>query len=114
MMAATERPTAVPVQIELTDREFKQFIERARAEDIHLGGIYDLRGAIVTVWERPWADADAWKYLSRVGEIHYQHPSVDVPPTIRRLVIMPGHAADALVRHIAHLSGRDPRKLPNL
>lgn len=113
-MAVRERPTALQVKIALTDREFKQLVDRARAEDVHTGGVYDLRGAVITVWERPWADTDAWKYLGRVGEIHYQHPSADVPPTVRRLVVMPGHTPDELVRHIGHLSGRDHRRLPEL
>ncbi len=113
-MTVLERPTVLRVAIALTDREFKQLLDRARAEDVHTGGVYDLRGAVITVWERPWADTDAWKYLGRVGEIHYQHPSADVPPTVRRLVVMPGHGADELVRHIGHLSGRDHRRLPEL
>ena len=113
-MTATERPAVVRVQIELTDAEFARLLSRARAEDVHTNGVYDLRGAVITVWERPWADPDAWKYLGTVGEIHYQHPSSAVPPTIRRLVVRPGHTADELVRHVAYLSGADRKRLPNL
>lgn len=114
MTAAAARPTMHQVTIELTDREFKQLLDRARAQDVHTGGVYDLRGAVITVWEHPWADTDAWKYLGRVGEIHYQHPSADVPPTVRRLVAMPGHTAGELVRHVGLLSGRDLGQLPDL
>lgn len=106
--------TVQRVKIELMDAEFARLLSRARAEDVHTGGVYDLRGAIITIWERPWADTDAWKYLGKVGEIHYQHPSADVPPTIRRLVVTPGHMPDELVGHIAHLSGRDRKRLPEL
>ncbi len=102
------------VKIELTDEEFDRMLSRARAEDIHTGGVYDLRGAVITIWDRPWADPDAWKYLGTAGQIHYQHPSADVPPTIRRLVISPGHTVDELLRHLAHLTGRDRRRLPDM
>ena len=102
----TERPTAKQVRIELTDAEFAGLLARARAEDVHTGGVYDLRGAVIAVWERPWADVDAWKYLSKIGEIHYQHPSAAVPPTIRRLVAYPGHTPDEMLVHVAHLTGR--------
>ena len=112
-MATTRRPVVQRVKIELTDREFAQLLSRARAEDVHTGGVYDLRGAVITVWERPWADTDAWKYLGTVGEIHYQHPSAAVPPTIRRLVVKPGHSVDELIGHIARLTGRDRKHLPN-
>ena len=112
-MATTRRPAVQRVKIELTDREFAQLLSRARAEDVHTGGVYDLRGAVITVWERPWADTDAWKYLGTVGEIHYQHPSAAVPPTIRRLVVKPGHSVDELIGHIARLTGRDRKHLPN-
>src|SRR4051794_25629821 len=74
-MVMTERPVVRRVNIELTDREFARLLATARTEDVHRGGVYDLRGAIITIWERPWADTDAWKYLGRVGEIHYQHPA---------------------------------------
>lgn len=113
-MAMTERPTVRRVKIELTDREFAQMIGRARAEDVHLNGVYDLRGAIVTVWERPWADTDAWKYLGRVGEIHYQHPAATVPPTVRRLVTYGGHPVDDLLGHLAHLIGRERKSMVGL
>lgn len=109
-MAMTERATVRRTRITLTDREFRQLIDRARAEDIHTGGVYDLRGAIITVWEHPWADSDAWKYLGKAGEIHYQHPSAETPPTVRRLVVMPGHDADELLHHLGHLTGRDPQQ----
>ncbi len=113
-MATAERPTVRSVKIELTDAEFARLLSRARAEDVHTGGVYDLRGAVITIWDRPWADVDAWKYLGRVGEIHYQHPSADVPPTIRRLVIAPGHPAEELLLHLAHLTGRDRGRVPGL
>ena len=106
MAGRTERPTAQPVRIELTDAEFARLLSRARAEEIHTRGVYDLRGAVITVWERPWADVDAWKYLSRIGEIHFQYPSADVPPLVRRLVAHPGHTPDEMLVHVAHLTGR--------
>ena len=110
----TERPTVRRVTIELTDKEFEQLIARARAEDVHTNGVYDLRGAIITVWERPWADPDAWKYLGKVGEIHYQHPAATVPPTVRRLVVYGGHTADDLLGHLAHLIGRERKSMVGL
>ncbi len=106
MAGRTERPTAQSVRIELTDAEFARLLSRARAEDVHTRGVYDLRGAVITVWERPWADVDAWKYLSKIGEIHFQYPSADVPPLVRRLVAYPGHAPDEMLVHVAHLTGR--------
>lgn len=111
-MITTGRPTAQRVNIVLTDAEFARMLSRARLEDVHLGNVYDLRGAVITVWEHPWADSDAWKYLNTVGQIFYQHPSANVPPTIRRLVASPGHTPDELLRHIAHLTGRDLARLP--
>lgn len=113
-MVTTGRPTVHRVAIELTDEEFARLVSRARAEDVHTGGVYDLRGAVITIWERPWADTDAWKYLSRLGEIHYQHPSASVPPAIRRLVIHSGITIDQLIRHLAHLTGRDFKGFPTL
>jgi hypothetical protein len=86
----------------------------ARAEDVHLGGLFDLRGAVVTVWERPWADTDAWKYLGKVGEIHYQHPASNVPPTVRRLVLYRDHTVDELLGHLAHLIGRERKSMTGL
>ena len=111
-MISAGQPTAQRVSIELTDAEFARLLSRARAEDVHLGGVYDLRGARITVWERPWADTDAWKYLGTVGDIYYQHPSASVPPTVRRLVASPGHTVDELIRHLAHLTGRDRARFP--
>lgn len=105
-MTATGRRAIVRVAFTLTDDEFAKLIARARAEDVHTGGVYDLRGAIITVWEQPWADVDSWKYLSIVGEIHYQHPSSVEPPTIRKLVAGPRHEAEDLLPHIARLTGR--------
>lgn len=105
-MTATGRRKVVRVSFELSDDEFAHMIARARAEDVHTGGVFDLRGAVITVWEQPWSDVDSWKYLSTVGEIHYQHPSALVPPTIRRLVPGPGHEADELLPYIARLTGR--------
>ena len=37
------------VQIELTDQDFARLLQTARREDIHLKGVYDLRGAIISV-----------------------------------------------------------------
>lgn len=111
-MMVTGRPTVERVAIELTDEEFARLLSRARAEDVHLGGVYDLRGAVITVWEHPWADVDAWKYLRTVGEIYYQHPSASVPPTIRRLVAQPGHTTEEMFLHLAHLTGRERKRFP--
>ncbi len=102
------------VQIELTDQEFARLLQTARREDIHLKGVYDLRGAVITIWEHPWADADAWRYLSRLGEIHYQHPSATTPPTIRRLVTYDKHTTDEMLWHLAHLTGHDPKSMARL
>src|SRR5439155_357614 len=44
-MISAGQPTAQRVSIELTDAEFARLLSRARAEDVHLGGVYDLRGA---------------------------------------------------------------------
>lgn len=105
-MTATGRRAMVRVAFQLSDEEFARMIARARAEDVHTGGVYDLRGAIVTVWEQPWADVNSWKYLSTVGEIHYQHPSSIEPPTIRRLVPGPRHDVEDLLPHLSRLTGR--------
>ncbi len=113
-MAATERPTLRRVTIELTDREFAQLLMTARAEDIHHAGVFDLRGAVITVWERPWADTDAWKYLSKIGEIHYQHPASNVPATVRRLILHGGHTVDELLSSLAHLIGRERKSMVGL
>lgn len=113
-MAMTERPTVQRVKIELTDAEFAHLQRTARAEDIHLRGVYDMRGAVITIWEHPWADTDAWKYLGKVGEIHYQHPAANVPPTVRRLVLYGQHSADELLGHLAHLVGRDRKSMDGL
>jgi hypothetical protein len=113
-MAMIERPTVRRVKIELTDREFAHLLQTARAEDIHHHGVYDLRGAVVTVWERTWADTDAWKYLGKVGEIHYQHPASNVPPTVRRLVLYGSHTNDELIGHLAHLIGRERKSMDGI
>ncbi len=113
-MVTAERPTVHRVKIELTDREFARLLQTARAEDIHHHGVYDLRGAIVSVWERTWADTDAWKYLGKVGEIHYQHPAATTPPTVRRLVVYGQHSTDELLGHLAHLVGRERQEMAGL
>lgn len=113
-MVMTERPVVRRVNIELTDQEFTKLLGNARTEDVHRRGVYDLRGAIITIWERPWADPDAWKYLSRVGEIHYQHPSANVPPTVRRLATYGAHTVDDLLGHLAHLIGRERKSMTGL
>lgn len=34
----------------------------ARREDIHAGGVYDARAAVINVWSRPWSSPDSkWK-----------------------------------------------------
>lgn len=115
MSAATNaRPKMRRVQIEITDQEFARMLQTARREDIHLKGVYDLRGAIISIWERPWADQDAWRYLGRIGELHYQHPSATTPPTIRRLVTYADHTTEELLWHIAHLTGREPKSMAGL
>lgn len=113
-MSMTERPTVQRVAIELTDREFARLLATARDEDVHHAGVYDLRGAVITVWERPWSDPDAWKYLAKIGEIHYQHPAANVPPTVRRLILYAGHTADELLGALAHLIGRERKNMPSL
>jgi hypothetical protein len=112
--ATNARPKMRRVQIEISDKEFAQLLATARREDIHLKGVYDLRGAIITVWELPWADADAWRYLSKIGEIHFQHPSATTPPTIRRLVTYGDHTADEMLWHLARLIGREPKSMAGL
>lgn len=115
MSAATNaRPKMRRAQIEITDQEFARLLQMARREDIHLNGVYDLRGAVITIWQRPWADADAWRYLGRIGELHYQHPSATTPPTIRRVVTYGEHTADEILWHLAHLIGREPKSMAGL
>ena len=113
-MVMTERPVVRRVNIELTDREFTRLLDTARTEDVHRAGVYDLRGAVITIWERPWADTDAWKYLGRVGEIHYQHPAATVPPSVRRLATYGNHTVDELLGHLAHLVGRERKSMSGL
>lgn len=113
-MATTERPIVRRVKIELTDREFTQLLATARAEDVHHFGVYDLRGAVITVWERPWSDTDAWKYLRKLGEIHYQHPAATVPATVRRLVLYGDTTADTLLGSLSHLIGRERKSMVGL
>jgi hypothetical protein len=113
-MAMTERPTVQRVKIELTDQEFTKLLQTARSEDVHHHGVYDLRGAVITIWERTWADTDAWKYLGKVGELHYQHPAANVPPTVRRLILYGKHTNDELLNHLAHLIGRERKQMEGI
>jgi len=113
-MAMTERPTVQRVKIELTDQEFTRLLQTARSEDVHHHGVYDLRVAVITIWERTWADTDAWKYLGKVGELHYQHPAASVPPTVRRLILYGKHTNDELLGHLAHLIGRERKQMEGI
>lgn len=113
LVGMNAEPTVQTLKLVVNRRALVRACGRAAQAGVGRGGVYDVRGSALVVWDEPWSALPLKPGGDPIGMVSWRW-GVPAPPfaTVHRVEAGPGHSTDEILDHLRRLLEPTPPEDP--